>query len=75
MDDGSITLPASVRIDRHATTGRDCVEHHHDRGRDQDAKRTGGRDHAGAEVPGVALLDHRRQDDGADGDDGPEAPS
>jgi hypothetical protein len=47
--------------------GRHRVHHHDDGRRDQDAERTGGRDDAGPEAVREACLDHRRQQDGADG--------
>ncbi len=56
------------RADRRV--GGDRIHHHDDRRRDQDAERTRGRDDARAEARRKALLDHRRQDDRADRDDG-----
>ena len=44
---------ADVLVD---STGGDCVHHHHDRRRDQDAERAAGRDHAGAEALGKPCL-------------------
>ena len=46
------------------------VDHHDDRGRDQNAERAGIADDAGGEFLGVADLAHAGDHDGADGDHG-----
>ena len=73
QDDAGHDAGHEQRADR--GVGGDAVQHQNDRGRHQDAERAGGRDHADAEPPGIAVLDHGRHHDRADRHHGGDARS